>query len=199
MPRRQSSRTGISVSKSLTSINLENNQIGAEGGKALAEGIAVSKSLTSIDLCGNEIGPEGATALGPAIAVSKSLTSIDVGFNSITGDGAQQLATVVLDKLNLEIFCSIPLKELRADSLSELNLNQKGVGVPGALILAHFISVSKSLTEINLLNNDLGPEGAKALGPAISVSKSLTLIDLRGNNSARWRRAIAQGFLSTSP
>ena len=85
---------------------------------------------------------------------------MDVGFNNITGDSAQQLATVVLDKLNLEIFCSIPLKELRADSLSELSLRLKHVGVPGALVLAHFICVSKSLTSINLEDNKLGPDCA---------------------------------------
>ena len=48
-----------------------------EGIIALSNAISVSKSLTSIDLHYNDIGPEGAKALGPAIAFSKSLTSIE--------------------------------------------------------------------------------------------------------------------------
>ena len=55
---------------------------------------------------------------------------------------------MVLEKPNLEVFCGIPLKELRADSLSELDLKRKGVGVPGALVLAHFLRVSASLTSV---------------------------------------------------
>ena len=55
------------------------------------------------------------------------MTSLDVTRNDITGDGAQQLATVVINALNLEVFCGIPLKELREDRLAKLNLNGKGV------------------------------------------------------------------------
>ena len=72
---------GLAVSKSLTSINLNHNSLGPQGGKAIAEAISVSKSLTSINLYWNDIGPEGAKALGPAIAVSKSLTEINLQDN----------------------------------------------------------------------------------------------------------------------
>ena len=82
------------------------------------------------------------------MGVSRSLTSVDVSNNHITGDGAQQLATVVLEKASLESFCGIPLKELRTDSLSKLDLNSKSVGVPGALVVAHFLRVSRSLTSV---------------------------------------------------
>ena len=54
----------------------------------------------------------------------------------------------MLDKPKLESFCNIPLKELRMDSLQELNLYDKGVGVPGALVVAHFLHVSASLTSV---------------------------------------------------
>ena len=157
--------------------DLSGQGINLEISKSLAAYMAVSGSLTSINLSANSLGPESAKLIAKAISESGSLTSIDVGFNQITGDAAQQLATVVLDKPNLESFCNIPLKELRADSLSELDLGE-GVGVPGALVVAHFLRVSNSLTEINLRRNDLGPEGAKALGPAIAVSQSLTSIYL---------------------
>ena len=87
-------------------------------------------------------------ALAAADLCLACLLSRSVGFNNITGDGAQQLATVVLDKPTFESFCGIPLKELRADSLSELNLMDKGVGAPGALVVAHFLRVSRSLKQV---------------------------------------------------
>ena len=80
--------------------------------------------------------------------VSRSLTSVDVSWNGITGDGAQQLATAVLEKPSLESFCGIPLKELRADSLLKLDLKGKGVCVPGALVVAHFLRDSRSLSKV---------------------------------------------------
>lgn len=96
---------------------------------------------------GNDIGPEGAKALAESLRVNASLTSLNVCHNNITGDGAQELAKVVLGKPSLETFCEIPLKQLRADSLTELDLSDKGVGVPGALVLAYLLkNVSASLT-----------------------------------------------------
>mmetsp|Transcript_16243 Transcript_16243/g.44192 ORF Transcript_16243/g.44192 Transcript_16243/m.44192 type:complete len:105 (-) Transcript_16243:1269-1583(-) len=65
-------------------------------------------------------------------------------------DGARQLAAAVLNKPIINSFCSIPIKELRADNLSKLNLSGTGkqVGVPGALVVAHFLRVSPSLTRV---------------------------------------------------
>ena len=57
------------------------------------------------------------------------LTSIDVRQNNIAGDGAVQLAAAVLGNLKIEIFNEIPIKEMRANSLTELDLNGKYVGV----------------------------------------------------------------------
>ena len=82
------------------------------------------------------------------LGVNGSLTSVDVGWNRITGNVAQELATVVLSKPTLEIFCNIPIKKLRADSLSKLDLSWKGVGLPGALVLANLLPVIGSLTKI---------------------------------------------------
>ena len=103
----------------------------------------------------------------------RSLTSVDVNRNNITGDGAQQLATAALDKPSLKSFCGIPLKELRADSLSELNLKDKGVGVPGALVIAHFLRVSRSLTAVDTRRNEIKGEGAEQLAAAVLGSSSM--------------------------
>jgi hypothetical protein len=102
-----------------------------------------------LNLGSNRVGPEGAKSLADALKVNASLTSLNVCHNNITGDGAQELAKVVLGKPSLETFCEIPLKQLRADSLTDLNLKGRGVNVPGALVLADLLkNVSASLTQV---------------------------------------------------
>ena len=113
--------------------------------------------------------------MAPAIRDSRSLTSVDVSNNGITGDGAQNLATVVLEKASLESFCGIPLKELRTDSLSKLDLNSKGVGVPGALVVAHFLRVSRSLNVVDTRKNGIDGEAAKELAAAALASSSMVM------------------------
>ena len=95
------------------------------------------------------------------------------------------MATVVLAKPDLESFCGIPLKELRADSLSQLNLFGKGVGEPGALVVAHFLRVSRSLSSIDISNNKLGDKGKRVIAKAIPSSTLQSLkcdaLDLRAD------------------
>jgi hypothetical protein len=76
------------------------------------------------------------------------LTHVDIRHNSISGDGAVQLAAAVLGNLKIEIFNEIPIKEMRANSLMELDLNGKDVGVEGGMVVAGLIPVMGALTEV---------------------------------------------------
>ena len=71
-----------------------------------------------------------------------------VGFNGITGDIAETLAKVVLESASLTNFCGIPLVSLRENSVTELDLNQKGVGVPGAIVLSSLMPAATALTSL---------------------------------------------------
>ena len=68
-----------------------------------------------------------------------------VGFNNITGDGADSLAKVVLEHTTLTDFCSIPLVSLRENTLTELDLSNKGIGVPGAILLSSLLPSAMAL------------------------------------------------------
>ena len=59
------------------------NKLGPEGAWHIARGISVSKSLTSIDLYANAIGTIAAKFLADGISVNASLKSIDIGYNDI--------------------------------------------------------------------------------------------------------------------
>ena len=71
-----------------------------------------------------------------------------VGFNIITGDAAENLAMAVLEHAILTDFCGIPLGSLRENSITELNLNSKGVGVPGAIVLSKLLPSAAALTSL---------------------------------------------------
>jgi len=166
----------------LPQINLSDNKLGSEGAKALAPAIRDSHSLTSISLRFNNLGPEGAKALGPAIAVSHSLTAVDTRNNGIIGEGAEQLAAAVLGSSSMITFGDIPMKQLRADELTTLNMagrdiDGRDLGLTEARVLAGLIPVSGSLTQINLCGIYL-KEGAEALAPAIRDSHSLNSVIL---------------------
>ena len=166
----------------LASISLCNNDISDEGIKALAPAIAASLALTSINLCGNNIGPEGANALAQAVCASAVLARVDVSNNNIAGDSAAQLSTAVLGNPNIEVFNEIPIHEMRLDSITELDLSGKTIGVEGGMVLAGLIPAMLLLASIDLNDNHIGPEGAKALAPAIAASTALTECNVRGNN-----------------
>jgi hypothetical protein len=59
-----------------STVNLDYNNIGAEGAKYVAEALKVNTSLTEICLDDNEIGAEGAKYVAEALKVNTSLTEI---------------------------------------------------------------------------------------------------------------------------
>ena len=71
-----------------------------------------------------------------------------VGFNNITGDAADHLAKVVLEHAAMTKFCGIPLASLRENSITELNLELKGVGMPGAIVLSKLLPSAAALTSL---------------------------------------------------
>jgi hypothetical protein len=71
-----------------------------------------------------------------------------VGFNNITGDAAAYLAKVVLEHASMTDFCGIPLVSLRENSITKLNLKEKGVGEPGAIVLSKLLPSAAALTSL---------------------------------------------------
>ena len=76
-------------------VKLNNNSIGAEGAKAVADALGVNGSLTSLDLRENEIGDDGAKALGEGLTVNGSLTSLTLYGNDIGEEAKATLREAV--------------------------------------------------------------------------------------------------------
>jgi hypothetical protein len=149
----------LGVNSGLTVTNLLGNQLDAESAKLLAE-VAKQKGIS---LCGirrdqitadfpyHKVNLPDAILLASDLSqadVTGALTRVDVCHNNITGDGAEQISAAVLGNLKIEMFNKIPIKEMRANSLTELDLNGKGVGVEGGMVVAGLIPVMGALTTV---------------------------------------------------
>ena len=177
--------------------------LGPEGAMLLASFLPVMGGLTSLNLSFNQLcgldsrgggtyTAEGITAIADAMRINGALTRVDVRNNNIAGDGAEQLSAAVRGNLNIEMFNEIPIKEMRANSFTELDLNGKGVGVEGGMVVAGLIPVIGVLTSINLSKNQLcglnflgtgtyTAEGITAIAVALRVNGGLTSINLSEN------------------
>ena len=114
----------------------------------------VTGSLTSINMSGNHLTNFGRDMTGikeltAALGVNGALTSLDIRSNDIMGDGAAKLSAAVLGNLKIEMFNDIPIKEMHANSITELDLKGKGIGVEGGLVVAGLIPVMGSTTNLS--------------------------------------------------
>ncbi|RIB25992.1 hypothetical protein C2G38_2066044 [Gigaspora rosea] len=67
----------------LNSLNLNNNKLGSEVGKALADALCKNSTLTSLELGQNKLVSEGGKALADALCKNITLTYLDIRNNSI--------------------------------------------------------------------------------------------------------------------
>jgi len=172
----------LRVNVGLTALDLSSNDLADEGISAVCEAIQSNEDtkLASLNFSDNGIGPVGANAVAAMVAVTGALTCVDVstqGYN-IAGNDAAQLAAAILGNLKIERFNEIPIKEMRADSLKELDLNGKDVGVEGGMVVAGLIPVMGSLTALDLSSNCLKDEGVSTVCKAIQSNKETKLVSL---------------------
>ena len=84
----------------------------------------------------------------------------------------------MLESKSMEEFSLIPMKGLRADEVTEVNLSQKGLGDAEARVIGSLLTVNTSLTKLSVAGNKLGNEGAQAIGSALKESKVSKLKEL---------------------
>lgn len=132
--------------------------------------------------------------LAEYVSVSAVLKNLNVAYNpSINGEAAQQLAAAALSSTSLKVLSEVPIKELREDKHTALDLEDKGLGPTEGIVLAELVKFSAVLTSIDLSSNQLcgldmfgegtyDGTGIAALAKALEVNAVLTSLDLRINN-----------------
>ena len=194
----------LKVNKSLTTLDLSRNRIGAAGAESLSEALKVNTCLTTLDLRDNEIDSAGAESLSKALKVNTCLTTLNLGCNRIGATGAKSLSEAL--KVNT-CLATLDLGWNRmgatgAESLSEalklntclttLDLGDNQIGSAGAEFLSEALKVNTCLTTLNLTWNRMGATCAESLSEALKVNTCLTTLDLG------WNRMGAAGAKSLS-
>ncbi|KAF0433187.1 Protein NLRC3 [Gigaspora margarita] len=85
----------------LTSLDLSNgswsssNNIGSEGGRALADALCKNNTLKFLNLQYNNLGSEGGKALAKALCSNTTLASLDISYNNIGSEVGKALANAI--------------------------------------------------------------------------------------------------------
>ena len=124
--------------------------IGKEMGDTFARGLlhAAGVEGEALDLSG-KLGGDRPTVMRVLVQfVEGGLTSLDVRNNGIGGDDASLLSTAVLNSTKIQMFNEISIKEMCADSFTELDLSKKHIGVEGGIVVAGLLPVMGGLTKM---------------------------------------------------
>jgi Ran GTPase-activating protein (RanGAP) involved in mRNA processing and transport len=89
----------------------------------------------------------------------------DALISCITGEGEPPLRLTIaaVACAGSGVICGIPVQQLREDSVTELNLSDRGLHVPAAMLVASLIPATSVLKNCNLLKNWCDVELAKKL------------------------------------
>ena len=94
----------LKVNKTLKKLYLGANKIGDEGAKLIANALMENESLEEFSLDRNNIGDEGAKSLADCFMVNRSIHEVNLNHNIITDDGAQQLIKALKLNYGIESF-----------------------------------------------------------------------------------------------
>ncbi|KAL0239600.1 hypothetical protein GEMRC1_009708 [Eukaryota sp. GEM-RC1] len=156
----------LKVNTSVTSINLVDNSMGAEGAKALGEMLKVNTTVKCVNLERNFIGAEGTCAIVEALTLNSTVNSINMSINFIRDEGT----TVLVEALKAN------------NTIANINLSYNAIGNKGARAFADALKVNATLTSVNLGFNSIGDPGARALADALMINTTISRINLEGNS-----------------
>ena len=145
---------GVKASKSISSLDVRNNIIGAEGCAYLAEIMATNSKLKQLLMSECEIGPQGGCDLARALQTNMTLEILNTGDNSMGDEGAEAFATML--KIN--------------KTLKHLDLQENGITFNGASALSVALTVNRSLVFLGLQWNDIDNNGAMSLAEGIRLN-----------------------------
>ena len=121
-----------------------------------------------VHVSGNELGQAGGEAMAAALRTNNTLETLEIG-NVVLG------AKVKL-KSSGEKTALLPLKQLRENTVTELNLSNSGLGVDGGIMLAAVLEGNQSVQWVDVSQNSLGPEGGTALASALHTNTSIASV-----------------------
>ncbi|CAF4520499.1 unnamed protein product, partial [Didymodactylos carnosus] len=85
----------LKTNQTLTTLLIQRNNISAEGAKAIAEALKTNQTLTHLYMDMNNISAEGAKAIAEALKTNQTLTTLGINNNNISAEGRKAIAEAV--------------------------------------------------------------------------------------------------------
>lgn len=171
----------LNINTVLNKLNLGGNNIRYEGITRLTYSLQVNASLDELDLSGNNIDDEGLLTLAEALEFNMALKNLSVSYNKshTSASAAKKLAKGVLASNTIEVLSDVPIKELREDTLTRLNLAWKGLADTEAIVISEITKNSAMLSFLDLsANHRISDVGATALANTLKVNTALNTVSL---------------------
>ncbi|KAK3271920.1 hypothetical protein CYMTET_19753 [Cymbomonas tetramitiformis] len=171
-----------------------------EGLRRLARALRVNSTVTRLSLKRNLLGVEAARALAETFAAARTLRDVDMRHNAVGVDGARRVAeAMAMRPAQWRQYNGVPLGELMAGTMQQLDLSDASIGLDGGLVLANWLSHNDSLTALELSGNELGGHSSKVVTTAISdmlqLNQGLRSLTLRRNALKSYdAQALAKGL-----
>ena len=165
-------------------VNLSSNGLGLRAAKALGEMIQNDKTVMTMSLASNHFGGKSAQVIFEALSENSTLTFLDFS-KQITQSGG--IGVRGAEALSKALCGKHPL------SLRHLDISSNNIGADGAAALCNafkrFRRGGESLLEkIDLSHNQFGKRGATSMGEMLKSNKTLREIDLSYNALGQYRR-----------
>jgi Ran GTPase-activating protein (RanGAP) involved in mRNA processing and transport len=162
----------------ITSLDVNNNNLGKEGTKLLAEALKGNQIMTELDLSSNSMtsgGMSGLVALADAIRNMEALSKLNLATNVINEDGAKLLAPAISNMMALN---SLNLSQNRL-------LNKESGHALALALLANSVlaelDISKNFDFDNSSSRD-GSGFAESFAYCLTKNKSLKILNISDNN-----------------
>jgi Ran GTPase-activating protein (RanGAP) involved in mRNA processing and transport len=188
----------VEVNKLIRQLNLEYNEISAEGTETFFEGV-INSQLEDINLRGNAIGDRGLALIEEVLAISnKTLPSLQVlnfSTNDITRDGVKHLLPIInccrLKTLNLsknllsdegviELIDSLRFSSA-GDILERLDLSGCKISDRGFLHMVENVGSLVVLRYLRVADNYISEKYEKIYAELLHKNTTLISLNLHGN------------------
>jgi Ran GTPase-activating protein (RanGAP) involved in mRNA processing and transport len=180
---------------SISSLNLERNQLGEREAIFIALGLAKNSTINDLNLGWNSIPDVGLIAIAEALKENSVLCGIELHANAFGRKGIQALVGV-LSKTNKTVL-SLNLSRNRLDAeagvtlanalevgcshLRELILDFNALGSAGVIPIGDALHGNAHLRVLGLRSNCIDSAGGKRLGHMLATNNTITSIDLSTN------------------
>ena len=122
----------LGENKTVTSLVVDGNHVGEEGGAWVAEVLERSTTIASLDLSHNLVGDNGVRLIGQSLARNASLISLNLSGAGVGPVGASAIAAALATN----------------STLQSLNLSDNNLGLEGGDDLAAALATNTTLTSL---------------------------------------------------